>query len=372
MPGNVRVGGAWKSVSGVSTRIGGTWKTVSSGWTRIGGAWKQWFTAGVAESTTLAVAHATSPFISVYPWSSGFGTKFSDPASLPAGTGRDVEFSPSKAHIAIAHFTSPYVTAYPWSSSGFGTKYADPSTLPAGDGQRLSFSPSGNDIAVGGANSPYINVYAFSSGFGTRYSNPATLPTGTLRGVSFSPSGTVLAVGDTTTNNARTMAWSWSSSGFGTKFADSASDTGGFGVGFHPDENAIAMGNGVGIRLRVYSWSSGFGTKFSDPATLPSGLAFSTRFSPAGDYLTVSQENAPGINVYPWSNGFGTRYADPAVSLATSLISNFSATGNNLAIGQITASSRIFVFPWSSSGFGTKYADPATIPTGTAPGNAWA
>ena len=34
--------------------------------------------------------------------------------------------------IAVAHSTSPYITAYPW-SSGFGTKYANPATLPAGN-----------------------------------------------------------------------------------------------------------------------------------------------------------------------------------------------------------------------------------------------
>jgi hypothetical protein len=33
--------------------------------------------------------------------------------------------------IAVAHFTSPSITAYPWSASGFGTKFANPATLPA-------------------------------------------------------------------------------------------------------------------------------------------------------------------------------------------------------------------------------------------------
>jgi 3D (Asp-Asp-Asp) domain-containing protein len=54
----------------------------------------------------IAVAHATSPFISVYPWSGGFGTKYSDPATLPAGTGLGVAFSPSGADIAVAQETS--------------------------------------------------------------------------------------------------------------------------------------------------------------------------------------------------------------------------------------------------------------------------
>jgi hypothetical protein len=41
---------------------------------------------------------------------------------------------PYEGDIAVAHFTSPYISVYPW-SSGFGTKYANPSTLPTGSGE---------------------------------------------------------------------------------------------------------------------------------------------------------------------------------------------------------------------------------------------
>ena len=47
----------------------------------------------------IAVAHATTPFISVYPWSAGFGTKYTNPATLPAGTGWGVAFSPSPPSV---------------------------------------------------------------------------------------------------------------------------------------------------------------------------------------------------------------------------------------------------------------------------------
>jgi hypothetical protein len=46
-------------------------------------------------SGNIAIAHSITPYISVYPWSSGFGTKYSDPATLPTGTGRSVAFSPA-------------------------------------------------------------------------------------------------------------------------------------------------------------------------------------------------------------------------------------------------------------------------------------
>lgn len=77
---------------------------------------------------------------SAYPWSSsGFGTKYANPTTLPTGTGFGVAFSPDGSAIAIAHTASPFVSAYPWSGSGFGTKYANPTTLPTGAGYGVAF-----------------------------------------------------------------------------------------------------------------------------------------------------------------------------------------------------------------------------------------
>ena len=86
----------------------------------------------------VVITHNTTPFVTAYPWSSGFGTKYANPATLPAGTGNGVAFSPSGNDVVIAHNTTPFVTAYPW-SSGFGTKYANPTTLPAGTGRGVAF-----------------------------------------------------------------------------------------------------------------------------------------------------------------------------------------------------------------------------------------
>lgn len=45
MPGSVKVGGAWKTVSAASVKVGGAWKTVSAAYTKVGGTWKQWYSA---------------------------------------------------------------------------------------------------------------------------------------------------------------------------------------------------------------------------------------------------------------------------------------------------------------------------------------
>jgi hypothetical protein len=96
--------------------------------------------AGGGGQQFIAVAHQTSPFITVYPWSgSGFGTKFADPGTLPASTGNSVAFTPAGDVVAVAHATTPFITAYPWSGSGFGTKFADPGTSPTGTGNGVTF-----------------------------------------------------------------------------------------------------------------------------------------------------------------------------------------------------------------------------------------
>ena len=97
---------------------------------------------------------------------------------------------PARA-IAVASNDSPYITAYPWSGSGFGTKYSNPATLPTGTGQGVAFSSNGSDVAVAISNaSPYVLAYPWSgSGFGTKYSDPATLPTSTGNGVAWGTVG---------------------------------------------------------------------------------------------------------------------------------------------------------------------------------------
>ncbi len=86
----------------------------------------------------IAVAHSTTPFISTYPFSAGFGTKYANPATLPSATGRGVAFNSAGNTIAVAQDGSPYINAYPW-SAGFGTKYADPATLPTNAANGVAF-----------------------------------------------------------------------------------------------------------------------------------------------------------------------------------------------------------------------------------------
>lgn len=43
MASSLKVGSAWKQITGLSTKVGGNWKTVSAAYTKVGGVWKQWY-----------------------------------------------------------------------------------------------------------------------------------------------------------------------------------------------------------------------------------------------------------------------------------------------------------------------------------------
>jgi WD40 repeat protein len=176
----------------------------------------------------VAVSNSNSPFINAYAWTSGsgFGTKFANPATLPAGgpqsgTPKSIAFSPAGDAVAIAHTTTPFVTVYPWSGSGFGTKFANPATLPVSNGFGVAFSPAGDAIAVINGGSPAITVYPWSgAGFGTKYANPGTLPTAAVSLV-FSPNGDTLAIADAGSPFIRAYPWN-SATGFGTIYPNPA------------------------------------------------------------------------------------------------------------------------------------------------------
>ena len=55
----------------------------------------------------IAVAHTTTPFISVYPWTGAFGTKVSDPATLPTNTGNGVAFTTTSG-VSLVPFRTRY------------------------------------------------------------------------------------------------------------------------------------------------------------------------------------------------------------------------------------------------------------------------
>lgn len=324
----------------------------------------------VTPISLILISQGTSPYINAYPFSgSGFGTRYSNPATLAPGTGNGTAFNPGTNSVALAHTTTPFFTVWAWSnSSGFGTKYTDPSpavTESSGTGLGVEFSPSNDAIALGmsSLSSPYIQAYRWSSsGWGTRYANPSSGLNNSTRGIDFIPAGNVLGVANIATPFINAYAWT-SESGFGTKFADPSNlPPGGLGLKFNAQGTVIgATYSNATPYLAFYPWSSGFGTRYSAPGTPPPGIAWDLSWHPSGNAVAVAHSTTPFISAWAWSSGFGSKFANPATGPGdtTSNVA-FDSPGSNVAIAS-SGSQTISVYPWSS-GFGTRYANPATMP----------
>ena len=315
--------------------------------------------------TDIALAHATSPRVSAYPWSSGggFGAKFANPGTLPAGTGRGVSYSEADDFVAVGHDGSPFISIYPWSGAGFGAKFANPGTLPAGNGDDVDFTTADDAVVLAHATTPFVSAYPWSgAGFGAKFANPGTLPAGTGRGSTFTTADDALAIGHTTTPFI--SAYPWSGAGFGAKFANPGTLPGtiGRGVDFTTADDALAIARNSTPFVAVYPWSgAGFGVIFANPGTLPTGAGNDVDFTAADDALNVAHGTTPFTSSYPWSGaGFGAKFANPGtLPAANSNGTEFTSSGDAVAVG-VAATPWVAAYPWSGAGFGAKFADPVS------------
>ena len=333
---------------------------------------------GPAKSSYIACGHSTSPYISVYPWdvTTGFGTKFSDPATLPAGNCYGVCWSPDSKVLVTYSSTSPYVRAYPFSAAGFGTAYSNPAVLPRATSEN-SYNPSFSKLGTAVAfpmffNTPYVIAYSWdnSTGFGAKYADPAVALPNHGKTVDFHPNNDAIAV--THYNSPYISAYAWSeSTGFGTKYSNPAVLPGstGQGVRFSPTGGAVVTTTVSGTTILAYAWdsSTGFGTKYADPSPLGAQNGGGISFSPAGDFFSYVYGSAPRVYVYLWSDatGFGTRYQPATYPDSTSADTSVSADG--LAVSNVASTSGNIPWAWPfdpATGFGTAYSAPSIALTG--------
>jgi len=124
-----------------------------------------------ADGDYVAISTTSSPYLEVWNFNDttgAIGDKVSDPVSLPTGAGAGVDFlndvTTGTSAVAVSHSTSPYITIYPFNldAGTFGTKLSDPSTLPSGNSTSVRFHPNDDYVLIGSSSSPYINVYNYS------------------------------------------------------------------------------------------------------------------------------------------------------------------------------------------------------------------
>lgn len=145
-----------------------------------------------ATTGAILMSHAVNNFQTAYAFSStsGFGSKYANPATLPTTTnGGGVDVTPLENAVFFTGDSSPFVYAYPWSGSGYGTKFADPASLPTGGNPhnpKITAALSGRAVAMTTKNTPFVQAYSWSaSGWGSKFSNPASIPSAVTNGISF-------------------------------------------------------------------------------------------------------------------------------------------------------------------------------------------
>ena len=320
----------------------------------------------------IGLSHEGSPGLSIYPFASGFGTKYANATVALSGSGRDIAWDKAGRSLVAPGSTSPFVAAYQW-FEGFSTKYSNPATLPTGTGLGADFNNVDSEVAIGHSASPCVSVYkwTYASGFGTKYANPATVPTNNGADAEFNHNSTFIAVAHDQSPYISVYPWTVGT-GFGTKLSNPGTLPANevkrldFLGTTSTTDLGMALGTGVPANNGVaYPFVTSFGTRYA----LAVGLSFTGqgfRFTKSGTQCGFSTNNSPYQYGYPFTSGtgFGTKYANPA-SLASGLGigCDFDDTTVFFAGGG-RASPYIEVWDWSGSGFGSKYSNPATLPTG--------
>ena len=327
----------------------------------------------VLPNQAIAAGSKLSPYVHAWAWdsSTGFGSKFSDPATLPSGRSYGCKFSPDGKYVGFANINSPYIFVYPWTNSGFGTKFANPS-LPPAEARGIGWSRNSNVVIAGhaGAGTNSLSAYPVSaSGFGTEYAD-ASGQGGTGHGTGFTTNDAdvVASFSDGTPYLA---AWPWTP-GFGTIYtapSPAPSVTSGGQVSINKNTNDVGVAWAGNDRGKVWAFSSGvgWGTAYAAPATLPNNPTQGVAFNQAGTEIVFSGSDAPNsVAAYPWSGGIGTKYSAPTSEPSSVYQVSFSRNGDAVTVGTdetLYGGDPLATWAFTSgSGFGSKYSAPASVP----------
>ncbi|MGE5501679.1 MAG: hypothetical protein ACM3W4_07120, partial [Ignavibacteriales bacterium] len=167
----------------------------------------------------LAVGQsASAPFFYAYQWddraAGGFGSRIA-PAS-PGGQVYSLAWHPSGRFLAVGHATSPFLRVYPFNprTGSFSAALANPSTIPTSACRGVAWSPDGSTLFAVNNSAPYVHAWAFdASGGGAWGAKAADAPTPSqfdARALAVHPNGAFLAVGFGTSPGVGLIGWTGS------------------------------------------------------------------------------------------------------------------------------------------------------------------
>jgi WD40 repeat protein len=330
-------------------------------------------TATIAANSKLEVAlqnvrdFSCPGLINVVPqfeWSTP--TKLSNPGTLPAGSGQWARWSPNDEFLAVAHQTSPYVTIYQRSVASF-TKLANPATLPAGNANILAWSPCGDFLAVGHATTPFVTIYQRTGNSFTKLANPATLPAGAVVGLQFSPNSDFLACISSGGLNLYERS--------GTTFTDitgasNITNPGTSGpICWSPDSSMLALIKSTDSSIQVWNRTDATFNSITAPnISSYLGNVVDMCFSPQGNYFSVALSVTPFVlNFQMTGQTFSAALSNPAqLPAGAAAAVSWSLNDEYLAVGHAT--SPFMTLYLASGATFTAQANPGSLPVAASTG----
>ena len=327
------------------------------------------------EERTSAVlfTHNAAPYVGAGLWTkeNGFGTKLADPTSSETvGAGTINPNAARNAFITGLNGGSTFLAAYKFNAStgGFGTKYSNPASLP-GSSTDISpvFNPSDSIVVAGSGVTPYVYAYPWSNtnGFGTKYANPSTLVTTPTRALNFNSAGTALFFSGQG-QSGRARAYKWSAAGWGTKYTDSsiAGGTNTIMIQGNTANTAVFVSADNTPGQAAWPWNdvTGFGTIYTTISPVPAASANGRACVDKNMRKYICGSNTtPFIYSYRWNNttGWGSRYTAPTAATGQIATTSISPDGASI-LGTMVPSPYVQAYIWldDNQGWGAKYAGP--------------
>ncbi len=301
--------------------------------------------------TYLAVAHAASPYITIYKRSNDTFTKLDNPADLPAGTGFCVGWSHDDTYLAVGHDVSPYIIIYKRSGDTF-TKLDDPDDLPDEPVAGLAWSKSSSTYLYAGQGNLYFprgTMYKRSGDVFTEITGP--IPTG-FADAEFSHDDTYFALARRSVSTRYIRIYKRDGDTF--NLLDDPEDLP-FpqSVAWSHDSVYLSMGQSDGT-VFTYKRSGDTFTKLAYPATAGVGGIGDLSYSHDSNFLACVQANSPKHIIYSRSGDVLTKFDDlsPTVS---------GTDGASIAFSN--SNSRYIAFAHSVSPYINIYLRTATVTT---------
>lgn len=146
-----------------------------------------------AAGTLVAMGVNASPYVQMWAWSAGFGAKATDLAggNIPSADPiRGLAFNAAGTALYGANATTPYVHGWPISGGAWGSKFSNPGSLPSGAATQLAINAAGDLIVIGLTGSPYLEGYAVTaSAIGTKLTAITAAPGSRMYGLGLWESG---------------------------------------------------------------------------------------------------------------------------------------------------------------------------------------